>query len=168
MRSRDNESPSQTRASILDRLIDDTPGIAPERPPFRTQNRAEFGRSILRDLQRLLNTRTTFEAKIDPKERRRRKPKDRTVVDYGLSDFTHLHPASEEDRNILARTLREAIAAFEPRIKVRRLSIEPIEGRRSQCEVRIQAWLIMNHAREPISFGLALDGSEGTVQVHGS
>lgn len=163
-----SDGPRQTRASVLDRLIDDTPGIAPERPPFRTQNRAEFGRSILRDLQRLLNTRTTFEAKMDARTRRRRKPNDRSVVDYGLSDFTHLHPASEEDRNILARTLREAIAAFEPRLKIRRLTVEPVDGRRSQCEVRIQAWLLMEHAREPVSFGLALDGSEGTVVVSGS
>ena len=168
MRPRDSGGPEQVRASILDRLIDHSPGVAPERPPFRTQSRAEYGRSILRDLQRLLSTRTTFEVGVDAKTRRRRKPKERSVVDYGLSDFSHLHPASEDDRIILARTLREAITAFEPRIKIRRLSVDLVEGHRSLCEIRIQAWLIMNHARQPISFGLALDGSEGTVQVHGS
>lgn len=169
MRNRDEgDAPAQTRASILDRLIDDDPGSKPERPPFRTQDRAQFGRSILRDLQHLLNSRTTFEVGVDEKVRRRRKPEDRTIVDLGLSDFTHLHPSSEEDRNLLARTIREAIAAFEPRLEIRRLRVLPVEGHRNQCEVRIDAWLIMDHAREPVSFGLNLDSSEGVVAVDGS
>jgi type VI secretion system lysozyme-like protein len=168
MRNRDDgDGPSQTRASILDRLIDDDPGIKPERPPFRTQNRAQFGRSILRDLQLLLNTRTTFEVGVDEKERRRRKPEDRTVLDLGLSDFTHLHASSEEDRNLLARQIRETIAAFEPRLEVRKVRVLPVEGHRNQCEVRVEAWLIMDHAREPVSFGLKLDSSEGVVEVNG-
>lgn len=169
MRSRDpSDGPRQTRASILDRLMDDAPGVAPERPPFRTQNRAQFGRSILRDLRWLLNTRTTFEVGVDPKVRRRRKPSERSVIDFGLSDYSHLFASSEEDRNLLARSIRETIAAFEPRLKIRRLSIEPVEGHRNRCQIRIDAWLQMDHAREPVSFGLELDNSEGVVEVNGS
>lgn len=145
--------------------MDDEPGGLPERPPFRVQTRGQYGRSIARDLQWLLNTRCTV------RDRRDRKDDEgvhgRTVLDFGLRDFTHLAPASWDDRQRLERELRETIEAFEPRLRLRRVRVEPREGHHRSAVAYIEAQLLGEGVQEPVSFRLVLDGSEGNVRVDG-
>jgi type VI secretion system lysozyme-like protein len=152
----------KVRAPLLDRLLDDEPGGQPERPPLRTQTRNELARSIVRDLKWLLNTRCVKRYDVG---------KDlgsRSVIDFGLDDFTHLTPASYDDRELLARQLREAIRAFEPRLQIRQVTVEPIPGRHRALEARFSAFLLTEDAREPVSFRVEVDASEGDIEVHGS
>lgn len=150
------------RAGLLDRLLDDEPGGPPERPPMRTQSRNEFARSIVRDLKWLLNTRCTARFDLG------KEAGPRSVLDFGLDDFTHLGPASYDDRELLARQLREAIKAFEPRLQIRQVTVEPIAGQHRALEARFQAFLLTEDAREPVSFRVRVDTSEGDIEVHGS
>ncbi len=92
----------------------------------------------------------------------------RSVLDYGLDDFTHLAPSSFDDRRLMARQIREAIDAFEPRLKVRSLSVEMMEGRHRCLEVRVEAWLLLEKTRVPVSFRTVMNTSEGTAEVYGS
>ena len=162
MRSpREADAPQRkVRASVLDRLLDDEPSSGAERPPFRVQNRSAFARSMIRDLSLLLNTRTT--ERFDVGE-----AGPRTVLDYGVDDFTHLAPASYDDRRVIARHVKDAIAAFEPRLKVRRLAVEPLEGKPSVCSVYVEAYLEAEGIREPVSFRAVFDTNEGSVEVNG-
>jgi type VI secretion system protein ImpF len=151
----------RVRASVLDRLIDEDPGSPPERPPFRAQTRGEYGRSIQRDLYWLLNTRYTARGDEQP-------PEDgRSVLEYGLPDFTHLAPASWDDRQRLARQIKETVDAFEPRLKVRRVLVEPMEGQHRSLTAFIEALLLGDSVPEPVSFRLVLDASGGRVRVNG-
>ncbi len=150
----------KVRASLLDRLLDDEPAGAVERPPFRVQTRSRFARSMIRDLSWLLNTRTT--ERFDVGE-----AGPRSVLDYGVDDFTHLAPASFDDQRLVARYVRDAIAAFEPRLQVRRLVVEPLEGKPAVCSVYVEAMLVAEGIREPVSFRAVFDTNEGSVEVHG-
>lgn len=128
---------------------------------MRTQTRTQLARSIIRDLEWLLNTRCT--RRFDMGEEAGR----RTVLDFGLDDFTHLAPASHDDRQIMARQIRQAIAAFEPRLQIRNLRIEPDPNHHRLLEVQFDAVLIAEDVREPVSFRAVVNSSEGTLQVHG-
>lgn len=151
----------RVRASLLDRLIDEEPGSPPERPPFRAQTRGEYGRSIQRDLYWLLNTRNMARVhEASPEE-------GRSVLEYGLPDFTHLAPGSWDDRQRLARNIKEAIDAFEPRLNVRRVMVEPVEGQHRSLTAYIEALLLGDSVPEPVSFRLVLDASGGSVRVDG-
>lgn len=149
------------RASILDRLQDDDPGSKPERPPFRVQSRARYARSIIRDLQYLLNTRCT--KRFDVGE----VAGPRTVLDYGVDDFTHLSPQNYEDRDVISAQFRAAIEAYEPRLAINEVRVEEIEGQVRKLALRFDAMLIGGGTREPVSFGLMLDQNEGTVDLIG-
>jgi type VI secretion system protein ImpF len=160
-RNDDDRDARRLRASILDRLIDEEPGGQPERPPFRAQTRAEYGRSVARDLNWLLNTRCTARVHADGS------PEGKSVLEYGLPDFTHLSPASWEDRQRLAKQVRETIDAFEPRLKVRRVLVEPMEGHHRSLVVRIEALLLGESTPEPVSFRVLVDAAGGSVRVDG-
>ncbi len=152
----------KVRASILDRLLDDEPGDRPERPPMRVQSRNQFARSLMRDLGWLLNTRCTARVPVG------KEAGPRTVLDFGVDDMTHLAPASYDDRLIMARVLKEAITAFEPRLQVVRLTVEPMAGKHREVEVRLEAWLWTDQVREPVSFRVMLDLGRGEAEVRGS
>ncbi len=151
----------KVRASLLDRLLDDEPSSGPERPPFRVMTRNAFARTMIRDLSYLLNTRTT--ERFDVGE-----AGPRSVLDYGVDDFTHLAPASYDDQRLVARYVKDAITAFEPRLEVKRLVVEPLEGKPTMCSVYVEAYLNAEGIREPVSFRAVFDTNQGSVEVHGS
>lgn len=157
----DNERPKKYRASILDRLIDDEPGARPERPPFRVQSKAQYARSIIRDLERLFNTRTTERFDVGPIAG------PRTVLDYGVDDFTHLSPANYEDRDTISSSFRSAIEAFEPRLKINDVIVDEVPDKHRSLLLRFDALLLGGGVSEPVSFGLVVDQSEGTVALSG-
>ncbi len=147
------------RAPLLDRLLDDQPDGDAEKPPFRAQTRAEYGRSVLRDLGWLFNARSV-ELFDDVVGRR-------TVMDYGVEDFTHLVPSSEADRTQLARWLKQALVAYEPRLVVKQVNVQPVESNHRILEVFFEARLVGGPLNEPVSFRATLDLSEGGVKVVG-
>lgn len=157
----DDERPKKYRASILDRLMDDEPGARPERPPFRVQNKAQYARSIVRDLEFLFNTRTTKRFDVGPVAG------PRTVLDYGVDDFTHLSPANYEDRDRIAKSFRHAIQAYEPRLRINDVIVEEIADKHRSLLLRFDALLLGGGVSEPVSFGLVVDQSEGTVKLSG-
>jgi len=157
----DGERAKKYRASILDRLIDEEPGARPERPPFRVYTKSQYARSIIRDLGRLFNTRTTRRFDVGPIAG------PRTVLDYGVDDYTHLSPANYEDRDSIARSFRSAIEAYEPRLKINEVIVDEIPDKHRSLLLRFDALLLGGGVSEPVSFGLVVDQSEGKVELSG-
>lgn len=158
----DNERPKKYRASVFDRLIDEEAGSnRPERPPFRVQTKPQYARSIIRDLGYLFNTRTTKRFDVGPVAG------PRTVLDYGIDDYTHLSPANWEDRNLIARHFRSAIEAYEPRLKINDVIVEEVADKHRRLFIRFDALLLGGDMSEPVSFGITVDQSEGTVELGG-
>jgi len=155
------EKPRKYRASLIDRLMDDDPGSKPERPPFRAQNRGEYARSLIRDLGFLFNSRTTKRFDIGPIAG------PRSVLDYGIDDYTHLSPANYEDRTTIARHFESAIRAYEPRLQINKVTVEQVPEQHRQLLIRFDAVLVGGGTTEPVSFGLVVDQSQGTVELSG-
>jgi len=100
--------------------------------------------------------------RYDSKERVGR----RSVLDFGLDDFTHLVPLFEDDRLKLSKYIQEAIKAFEPRLQIRNVQIRELKGNPRVLEVHFEAYLIINDVREPVSFRAIIDKKRG-VKVLG-
>lgn len=152
------------RAPLLDRLLDDRPGSRlPEKPPLRVLKRNAFAKAVVRDLVWLLNTRAATRLMPDGGKRNHTG----TVIDYGIEDFSHLMAASNEDRATLTQAVKDAIRAYEPRLQVHRIKVEPVEGRHLMASIYVEAWLVADEVREPVSFSMRVDTSEGKVDLDG-
>lgn len=130
---------------------------------MRVLKRNAFAKSVVRDLVWLLNTRAATRIMPDGGKRKHTG----TVLDYGVEDFSHLMAGSYEDRELLKRSIKDAIRAFEPRLQVHRIKVEPVEGRHLMASIYVEAWLVADEVREPVSFSMRVDTSEGKVELDG-
>lgn len=150
--------------SVLDRLLDDEPGALREPIPNRFQNLRELKKAVTRDLEDLLNTR---------QERLQELPSEfaevgRSLISYGLPDFTSFSLLSKHDRNRIRRALEQAIATFEPRLDRVRVNLEPPREYERALRFRIEALLRVEPAPELVTFDaeLQLTTQKYTVQGH--
>ncbi|MDD2390575.1 MAG: type VI secretion system baseplate subunit TssE, partial [Desulfobacterales bacterium] len=96
------KSSFKARASLMDRLVDQHPASHREARPLRTLSRKRLKESLSRDLEWLLNTRTSLPAAVFDEM-------DLTVIDYGIPDFGSCFTANEEDHKRLAGRVKKAI-----------------------------------------------------------
>ncbi len=122
----------------------------------------ELKRAVARDLEALLNTRReALEELPESLEEVRR-----SLVTYGLPDFTAASLQSLRDVTRIRRALEDTIAAFEPRLDRVRITVEDSEGTERAMRFRIEGWLRLEPNPEPVSFDtmLQLTTREYTVQ----
>jgi type VI secretion system lysozyme-like protein len=122
----------------------------------------ELRAAVGRDLARLLNTRSPV-AWTDWSDR------ERTVLDYGIPDFSALHPANGDDRMRLGAMVEQCIATFEPRLRSVRVHVQPRDGSDPRTlMLRIDALLAVGDIREPVSFPVILrERGDAIVEVIG-
>jgi type VI secretion system protein ImpF len=97
--------------ALLDRLTDEEPDKSVEAPEARVLSKARLRQSVLRDLAWLLNA-----TRLETRDNLSGAAYARTsVVNYGLPALSG-RGASSLDMTDLARSVREAILNFEPRI----------------------------------------------------
>lgn len=139
--------------SVLDRLIDTDPEATRDPPPTRGQHLATLRAAIRRDLEELLNTRRRClgwpEALGDI---------DKSVVGFGIPDFTGANMASEYEQYSFLREVERTIRLFEPRFKfveVRRLGNTEEFDR--TLSFRIYAEMYAEPAPETMTFESILD-----------
>ena len=134
-----DRTPKYFRPSLLDRLLRaDADGGGPQQAPgrddpFRLQNIHEFMASLCRDLEDLLNTRSS--ASDVP---RWAKGCATSILNYGLPDRVF-----DSDPATAARMVRDTIATFETRLCDVR--VEPLGGesqRFDRARLEIRARLI--------------------------
>jgi type VI secretion system protein ImpF len=143
---------------LFDRLVDRDPSLRAEVRPMRTLDRRGLRESVRRELEQLLNTRCPV-----PAHHLAGRP--RTVIDYGIPDFSTFSARSFADRQRLADILRQAVETYEPRLGRVRVTIEPVEGDDLVLAGRIDAVLLIENAPEPVSFVTVLQPRDGRVIV---
>ena len=149
--------------SILDRLLDDEPDAQHEPLAHRFQNVRDLKAAVIRDLEALLNTRqeTLHELSAEFAEVRR------SLLTYGLPDFTTCTLLSQTDRNRMRRALEQVIATFEPRLERVRVILESPRPHEQVLRFRIEALLRVEPAPEPITFDVKLQLSTQEYEVQG-
>src|SRR5262249_21751926 len=120
-RSRARREESRTRVrdeheirivpSLFDRLLDDDPENSRDVTPTRAETGRAYRRAVQRDLEGLMNARNPF-ADLAPEFVEVR----RSVLAFGLPDFSAINLTSPNDRERLRLIIKNAIEALEPRL----------------------------------------------------
>jgi type VI secretion system protein ImpF len=141
--------PGGARALLFERLEDGDPP-SPEARPFRVHDRDGLRESIARELSRLLNTRAPLSAG-------ELAGRPRTVLEYGLADWSPAHARDPAALATLEREARRSIEAYEPRLRDVRVKAEPVTGRDREARLVIEAVLVVDGAgAEPVSFPMVV------------
>jgi len=158
MPSLDKEGP--VTLSVLDRLIDSEPDHLQEPPLTRAQSLRDLRAALRRDLEWLFNTRCTID---EPPESMREL--ERSVYNYGISDTSSLSVRSPKDQEYLAKSIKNAITFFEPRMMAVKVTIEPATEEVHGLHFSIEGLLRMDPAPEPVFFDTVLEPSSGEYKV---
>jgi type VI secretion system lysozyme-like protein len=116
----DSRNTGGARALLFERLVDTELDSKKESPPFRVLTRKGLWESVSRELGRLLNSRCPVPLNLIGQV-------ERTVLNYGIPDFTSLSPQSSDDRKLIASIIGQTIAAFETRLRNVRVTAEYFE-----------------------------------------
>jgi type VI secretion system protein ImpF len=147
------------RAPLIDRLTDLDPWAGEERRPLRTFGRDDLLESVRRELERLLNTRSSLP--VDRLEER----EDLTVLEYGIPDLSAFSAGEPEDQKRLAGVVTRAVTAFEPRLRDVRTVFEKLDETGREAQLRVDAVLILDEVREPVSFPTVFTVKTGEARV---
>ena len=107
---------------------------------------------VARDLSALLNTRREMLTEM-PDEYKELKG---TILEYGLPDFTAFSLTNVSDQKRIRRGVELAIAAFEPRLKSVRVSLDVPKQYEQTLRFRIDALLRVDPTPEPVTFDAML------------
>jgi type VI secretion system protein ImpF len=107
---------------------------------------------VARDLSALLNTRRELLEEL-PDEYKELKG---TILEFGLPDFTAFTLTNVSDQKRIRRGVELAIAAFEPRLKSVRVSLDVPKQFDQTLRFRIDALLRVDPTPEPVTFDAML------------
>ena len=149
--------------SILDRLIDEQPGLNQEPEKNRHQVMAGLRISVRRDLENLLNTRCRcmgWPAELTELQQ--------SLVGYGIPDIAGQDLGAAFRRKRFLKEVEDIIRTFEPRFrKVRLIELDNPDSIDRTLRFRIEAVLDAYPAPEPIVFDSALEPVSKTFSVKG-
>lgn len=152
----------EIRTSLLDRLM--AGESANEILEFRRRNSKGLSSlitNVCRDLEALLNSKRswlTWPAEYDEL--------DRSLLNYGLPDFSGATFASPSDQSQLCRRIETLIGYFEPRLTSVRVSLPRIaEGPVRVLQFTIRARLVWEGQGESVLFASRLDPKLGEYRV---
>jgi type VI secretion system protein ImpF len=150
--------------SVLDRLLDDDPGATyAEVPAPPHQVLRDLKQAVRRDLEDLLNTRL-LPRSLPP----HLQEVGRSLVTYGLPDFTGVPLGSARDREEFCSRIRGVLLQFEPRLKnVQVTPVSTSEPLDRTFRFRIEALLKVEPAPEPVAFDSRIEPSTGDIEVGG-
>ena len=153
MASTDVSADQPLLLSVLDRLVDTNPELTRDPPPTRGQHLASLRAAIRRDLEELLNTRRRCLGWPDGL-----RELDRSMVGYGIPDFTGSNMGSENEQAAFLHEVERAIVRFEPRFKfvevTRTANADEFDR---TLRFRIYAEMYAEPAPEPMVFDSVLD-----------
>ena len=132
-------------ALLFDRLVDDDPAARSEPVPRRALDAEALRASVLNELCDLLNTRCPF-------TERALQGRGRTTLEYGLADVSPAYPGASASSTDVAARMRDAIAAYEPRLRQVQVAAEPVDGRPMQLLARVQGVLAAGSTPVPVQF----------------
>jgi type VI secretion system protein ImpF len=148
--------------SVLDRLIDERPSSAQEPPEAAARSLLQLKESVKRDLEWLLNSRQVL-ADL-PDELRQL---DRSLLTYGLPDFTSSSLSNTNDQDLLRRSVEDVIRRFEPRLSRVTVALETPRMLDRSVRFRIDALLRVEPEPQPITFDSVLQLNTKTFVISG-
>ena len=98
------------QASILDRLIDESPSDPDPKEANKGLNLKQLRANVRRDLENLLNSKIQWLSWPENFQEL-----DTSLLNYGLHDFSSMTVASLEGRQLLCQQVADTIKRFEPR-----------------------------------------------------
>ena len=137
--------------SLLDRLTDHEPAQRDESAPSRSRGLRALKAALWRDMNALLNTKRREEEIPEQYAETAR-----SLLTYGLPDFTAYSLKSPADQNRLRRAIEAAIRRFEPRLEKITVTIELPDETDPSMRFRVEALLQVEPAPEPVSFETVL------------
>ncbi|HEX5126572.1 MAG TPA: type VI secretion system baseplate subunit TssE [Rhodocyclaceae bacterium] len=147
--------------SVLDRLFDDAPDERTEPLADFRHGLARLKRSVARDLENLLNTRASSVSNLDAFPEL-----NKSVLTYGLPDYSNLSAASETDRNRIRASIEQTISLFEPRLEKTRVALRTSEASAAQFAFHIEAMLRVDPIPEPVIFDAVLEVSTQLYKIN--
>ncbi|HVE08712.1 MAG TPA: type VI secretion system baseplate subunit TssE [Paraburkholderia sp.] len=140
--------------SFFDKLFDDEPHV-PAPAAMRQLSLDELKANVARDVEAILNTRIAL-----TEEALEQLPEcQRSVLTYGLNDFSGLSLASHHDRMFICKSIQQAIMRHEPRLRDVGVKLELNEQSTNALYFAIQAMLVVHPAQEPVNFDAMLQPS---------
>ena len=138
---------------LLDRITDDFPGNVLGNST-QTFSLDQLKASVARDLEALLNTRCALTAGVVNDLPLAKK----SVLRYGIDDFSSRSLASVADREFICIAIRSAIADQEPRLRNVDVGLESDteSGPGYRLRFNIKALLHIHLAAEPVVFDAVL------------
>lgn len=156
-----NEPEGTIRLSVLDRLMGGGSAAGGWTSSSWGESMTAFKRSVLRDLEWLLNTRRTTEAGADDFPELHR-----SAFRYGLADLSSLSADSPSVRRGLRREVEEVLEIFEPRLTKVRVSLVETDGEQAQrIHFLVEGLLQMEPEPERIAFDTVLEVASGKIKV---
>jgi len=146
--------------SVLDRLISTARGV--EIGFVQPNSLRALKLALQRDLAALLNTRR--EDKLVPKGF---KASASSLLNFGLPDFSGYSLRTPSDQNRLRRDIEAAIRIFEPRLAGVTVHFLGWDRRDPVLHFRLDGFLKIEPAPEPISFDTALHADRGKFLLKG-
>ncbi len=145
--------------SVLDRLIDEAPGISRE----PVQERISIGQirdTVARDLENLLNARRHI--LVPPASCGE---VNNSLFVYGLPDYTSRNPGNVSVRSQLRLEIEKTISRFEPRLKNVTVHIDSRAANSRDLGFRITAVLEVNPITEPVTFDTSFDLNRSNYSI---
>lgn len=149
--------------SVLDRLLDDDPGVSAEPTKNRSQMLRELKVSVRRDIESLLNARRR-NVVLPPGLPELAN----SLLTYGVPDFSGTGPATDAQRNAFCRMLESVIKQGEPRLLRVGVSLAgDADATDRTLRFRIDALLRADPSPEPVVFDSTLEPATHQFAVQG-
>ena len=149
---------------LFDRLDDDSEHAPSHKPSTRARKLDHAMRSVTRDLQALLNTRSA----LSPGELAPYPAVAGSIVNYGLIDFAGMCMSSDADQHEICKAVRLAIERHEPRLHKVEVTLRPSKGAINRVDFVITARLKHTSHSEPLSFNAVFCPSLQQYSIEGS
>jgi type VI secretion system lysozyme-like protein len=143
-------------APLFDRLVDLDPAVPSEPVPRRALDAEALRTSVLNELFDLLNTRCPFTEHA-------LQGRGRTTLEYGLADVSPAYPGASASSTDVAARMRDAIAAYEPRLRQVQVAVEPVDGKPMQLLARVQGVLAAGSTPAPVYFTICVGAPGGRL-----
>jgi type VI secretion system protein ImpF len=157
------EDEAPLRMSILDRLLDDDPEQAVERPLSRRKQIELIKEGLRRDLEMLLNTRRRYLLWPDDLPELTY-----SLANFGLRDVSFEDVHSEAFRQQFLVIMRDAIDRLEPRVRALEITLAPARDQGDTLiRFRIRGQVQLHQGLEPILFETSLEPVQRLVMVRG-
>lgn len=156
------DSNAPLRLPLLDRLIDEDPKVQVEGPMSRSTSLAKLKIAVRRDLESLLNTRTTVDSIPEGAVEILR-----SVYCYGLPDITSLPANFLYDQQKLILAIENAVRTFEPRLEGARVSLTPVSGVSRVLRFVIDGMLRIDPLPERVVYDASIELTKLEISISG-